>query len=104
MSSRRGGRILGLIIEGPKTMAVPVRSVLETADAAIAELLACQPAGHSLLQSFYISEAAFQRDIDRIFMRHWLLVGHASSAPKPGDYFLCEIAEESVIIVRGRDN
>ena len=37
-------------------------------------------------------------------MRHWLLVGHASSAPKPGDYFLCEIAEESVIIARGKDD
>jgi phenylpropionate dioxygenase-like ring-hydroxylating dioxygenase large terminal subunit len=85
-------------------MTVPVRSVPGTADAAIAELVACQPAGHSLSQSFYVSEVAFQVDIDRVFMRHRLLVGHASSAPKPGDYFLCEIAEESVIIARGKDD
>jgi Rieske 2Fe-2S family protein len=85
-------------------MTVPVRSVPGTADAAIAKLVACQPAGHSLSQSFYVSEVAFQVDIDRVFMRHWLLVGHASSAPKPGDYFLCEIAEESVIIARGKDD
>jgi Rieske 2Fe-2S family protein len=36
--------------------------------------------------------------------RNWILAGHASQAPKPGDYFLVEIAEESVIILRGNDN
>ena len=55
------------------------------------------------MRGLYNGEAAFERDIERIFMRHWLMVGHASSAPEPGDYFLYEMGGESVIIVRGKD-
>ena len=36
-------------------------------------------------------------------MRHWLCAGHSSSAPNPGDYFTYEIADESIIIMRGQD-
>jgi Rieske 2Fe-2S family protein len=66
--------------------------------------LATQPPAHSLHQALYNSEAAFRRDMERVFGRHWVLAGHAAQAPEPGDWFLCEMAEESVIVVRGRDN
>ena len=84
-------------------MDLAMPSLARTADAAIAALIDRQPAGHSLLRDFYTGEAVFRHDIERIFMRHWLLAGHASSAPDPGDYFLYEMAEESVIIMRGKD-
>src|SRR5258705_3765717 len=70
----------------------------------IASLVKTQPVAHSLHQALYNSEEAYRHDIERIFMRHWMLAGHASSAPKPGDYFLFELAEESIVIVRGHDN
>ncbi len=36
----------------------------------------------------------------RIFLKSWQYVGHASRIPERGDYFLFEIAGESVILVR----
>jgi Rieske 2Fe-2S family protein len=70
----------------------------------IKDLVRQQKPACSLQQALYNSEAAFEHDMERIFRRHWVLSGHASMAPQPGDYFLHEIADESLIIVRGRDD
>jgi Rieske 2Fe-2S family protein len=72
-------------------------------DDKIAALRSAQSPGHSLLQGFYNDPEIFRADIERLFLRHWLCAGHASSAANPGDYFLYEMAEESIIIVRGQD-
>ncbi|MGA2045458.1 MAG: aromatic ring-hydroxylating dioxygenase subunit alpha [Roseiarcus sp.] len=69
----------------------------------IAAIVARQPPAHSLDQALYNSPAAFRRDVERLFLRHWILAGHASLAPKPGDYFLHEMAGESLIVLRGND-
>jgi Rieske 2Fe-2S family protein len=66
-------------------------------------LLATQQPAHSLHQALYTSNAAFARDQERIFARHWVLAGHASDAAQPGDWFTAQIGTESVIIVRGQD-
>jgi len=70
----------------------------------IAEVLLRQPAAHSLHQALYNSPIAFGNDVERIFSRYWVLAGHASQAANPGDYYLCEIASESIVIVRGKDD
>jgi phenylpropionate dioxygenase-like ring-hydroxylating dioxygenase large terminal subunit len=67
------------------------------------ELIALQPPGRALLREFYNDPAIFARDMERIHLRHWLCVGHVSRLPNPGDWFLFEIAGESLIVVRGRD-
>jgi len=59
--------------------------------------------GHSLPQAYYVSPEIYQRDIERMLMRHWICVGHASAIPEAGDYFTYELDRESVIIIRGRD-
>src|SRR5260370_14763962 len=69
----------------------------------LAVLLARQPAGCSLAQPFYGDPAIFRHDVDRLLTRHWLCAGHASQAAQPGDYFLFELVNESVIVVRGED-
>jgi hypothetical protein len=69
----------------------------------IASLVATQPEGASLRQEFYADPAIFERDLDRMLLRHWLCAGHESSVQQPGDFFLFEIAAESVIIARGQD-
>jgi len=66
-------------------------------------LLDRQPPGHALLQEFYNHPQIYQRDIERIHLRRWLCVGHESRIPNPGDWFRYDIAEESLILVRGRD-
>ena len=40
---------------------------------------------------------------DKIFRRHWLLVGHESEAPGPGDYVTFEAVDERALVVRGKD-
>ncbi len=75
----------------------------ETRDNRIAALCSAQPPDHSLLQPFYNDPEIFQADIERLFLRHWLCAGHESQAANPGDYFLYEMAQESIIVVRGQD-
>src|SRR5258708_8839806 len=59
--------------------------------------------GFTLEQRFYVDPGIFRRDVEQLLMRHWLCAGHESSVPNPGDYFLFDLAEESVIVVRGQD-
>ena len=37
------------------------------------------------------------------FARDWLCVGRDEDAANPGEYFLATVADESLIVVRGRD-
>ncbi len=67
------------------------------------ELIARQPADHSLLQPFYMSPGIYRLDMDRFVLKHWHCAGHDSQIPGTGDYFLFDIDRESVIIVRGED-
>src|SRR5579863_6603048 len=69
----------------------------------IARAIARQRPGFSLDQPFYLDPAIFACDIERFLARHWLCAGHESSAAKPGDWLLFELASEQVIIARGQD-
>lgn len=84
-------------------MTIHASATTETTAARMSAIVARQPAAHSLDQALYNSPEAFQHDMERIFFRHWILAGHASSAPEPGDWFTHEMGEDSIIIVRGRD-
>jgi phenylpropionate dioxygenase-like ring-hydroxylating dioxygenase large terminal subunit len=72
-------------------------------DSLIAQSIAQHQKGHSLPSLFYAHPDIYARDLERIFFKHWLCVGHESRIPKPGDFFVYEIAGESLIVVRGRD-
>ena len=52
----------------------------------------------------YSDPEIYQFELDRIFNRSWLKVGHVSEIPNPGDYMLSYMGEDSVIVIRGRDN
>ena len=73
-------------------------------DRELQELIRRQPAGHSLLQEFYTSDAIYQRDVEQSILKHWHSAGHESQIPNPGDWRLLEIDRESVIVIRGQDN
>ena len=70
----------------------------------ISKLIEGQAKGSPLAQEFYSDPEIFQRDIDRIHLSHWLCVGHESRIPKRGDWFRFDIAEESIVVARGRDD
>lgn len=52
---------------------------------------------------YYLSDAWYQRDLERIFYRQWLFAGHGTSIPEPGDYFVFEVGNESLIVARQKD-
>ena len=54
----------------------------------------------SLPGVLYHDPTTYEEEIQRIFFKSWLYVGHASQIPQRGDYFLFNIAGESVIVVR----
>ncbi|MEM7226012.1 MAG: SRPBCC family protein [Pseudomonadota bacterium] len=51
----------------------------------------------------YRTEEFTALEKEKIFRRHWLLVGHESEAPEPGDYLTFEAVDERAVVVRGRD-
>ena len=63
-------------------------------------LIARQTTGYSLDRPFYESQEIFRRDMDALLTKRWLLVDHESRVPRVGDYFLFEIGQESIIIIR----
>ena len=69
----------------------------------IAELVANHKPGWALDQRFYSDPEIYQLELDRIVMRNWILAGHASQIPDAGDYLVFNLANESAIIVRGKD-
>ncbi|WP_377512166.1 aromatic ring-hydroxylating dioxygenase subunit alpha [Octadecabacter sp. R77987] len=75
----------------------------ESQVADIGSLIAAQKAGYALAQPFYLSDAIFAQDVDRVFYQEWQLAGHVSEIPDAGDYILFEMMRESVIVVRGDD-
>ena len=64
----------------------------------ICDLLDRQRSGFSLLQPFYTDPAVYERDLERAVLPYWLFVGHAARIPAAGDYFLVNVAGESIII------
>src|SRR6202011_1188720 len=54
----------------------------------------------SLLQKYFVSPETFAEEQKKIFSKHWLLVGHQSQIAKAGDYFVAEVAGESLIVTR----
>ncbi len=58
----------------------------------------------SLAQPFYQDRAIFQLEFDTIIRRQWLLADHESRIPAQGDYFLVKVAQDTIIVVRARNN
>ncbi len=56
----------------------------------------------SLPQRYFVSLDVFEEEQEKISSRQWVLVGHQSGIAQPGDYFISEVADESLIIVRDK--
>ncbi|MDE2305569.1 MAG: Rieske 2Fe-2S domain-containing protein [Gammaproteobacteria bacterium] len=51
----------------------------------------------------YIDPEVFELEMQRLWRRAWLYVGHDSQIPEPGDYYTTTLAREPVIMMRGQD-
>jgi Rieske 2Fe-2S family protein len=58
----------------------------------------------TLPQKYYTSDEVFEREQERIFSKYWVCAGHQSRIPNPGDYFLLNLFNESLIILRDKEN
>jgi phenylpropionate dioxygenase-like ring-hydroxylating dioxygenase large terminal subunit len=53
--------------------------------------------------SLYTDPQVFDDEMERIFRRGWVFVGHASEITGPGDFVTRRVGTEPVIMVRGKD-
>jgi Rieske 2Fe-2S family protein len=61
-----------------------------------------EPGAKSLPRRYFISPEVFAQEQEKIFSRQWVLVGHQNAIAQPGDYFISEVANESLIVVRDK--
>jgi Rieske 2Fe-2S family protein len=59
-----------------------------------------QPGAKTLPQHYFISPEIFAEELQKIFASNWVLVGHQSQLAEPGDYFIAEVAGESLIVAK----
>jgi len=59
-----------------------------------------QPGAKTLPQRYFVSREIFAEELQKIFATNWVLVGHQSQLAEPGDYFVPEVAGESLIVAR----
>ena len=53
-------------------------------------------------REIFVNEDIYAEEQERVFARAWLHVGHESQIPRPGDYLVSSMGEESVILCRDR--
>src|SRR5438270_6119010 len=52
----------------------------------------------TLPQKYFISPEVFEEEQEKIFARQWVLVGHQSQIAQAGDFFVPDVAGESLIV------
>jgi Rieske 2Fe-2S family protein len=64
----------------------------------------------TLPQRYFVSPEVFAEEQEKIFSKHWVLVGHQSQIADPGDFFLVSVppssdygaTQESLIVIRDK--
>jgi benzoate/toluate 1,2-dioxygenase subunit alpha len=51
----------------------------------------------------YLDQEVFDLEMERLFHRTWVYLGHTSQVPNPGDYLTVDIAKEPLVLVRQGD-
>jgi phenylpropionate dioxygenase-like ring-hydroxylating dioxygenase large terminal subunit len=55
-------------------------------------------------RSVYADPAIFELEMERVFGRAWLVLGHESQVKSPGDYFTTRMGREPVIVIKKDSN
>ena len=58
------------------------------------------PQRGTISREIFVSPDLYREELEKLFTRAWLFVGHESLIPNPGDFFVSRMGEESVIICR----
>ena len=54
----------------------------------------------TLPAKYYTSQEVFQEEMEKVFPRKWICVGHVSQVPEAGSYFLREVCGENMLVTR----
>jgi len=54
----------------------------------------------AISREIFVSPDFYREELEKLFTRAWLFVGHESQIPNPGDFFVSRMGEESVILCR----
>jgi len=60
------------------------------------------PKSGVISREIFSDKDVFQEELERVFTRAWLFVGHESQIPNPGDYYTSRMGAESVILTRDK--
>ncbi|MBI4605739.1 MAG: aromatic ring-hydroxylating dioxygenase subunit alpha [Planctomycetes bacterium] len=66
-------------------------------------MIAGRKPGCSLPRDFFVDDEIYRLDLDRIWRRSWLFVGHTCQVPEAGDYFTLEVDSDPILVIRGED-
>ncbi|HJS85834.1 MAG TPA: Rieske 2Fe-2S domain-containing protein, partial [Acetobacteraceae bacterium] len=59
--------------------------------------------GDAVHRDVYTDPDIFRLEMERLWARAWIYVGHISQVPNPGDYVTCDIGAEPVLMIRQQD-
>ena len=68
------------------------------------EVISNQKENFPLDQQFYTDPSIYDIDLETFFYNQWIFVGHESQIKNTGDYFIFEIGNESIIIIRDKNS
>src|SRR5262249_60979456 len=54
-------------------------------------------------REIFVDPDLYKEELDKVFTRAWLFIGHESLIPNPGDFYTTRMGEESVILVRDKE-
>ena len=57
----------------------------------------------TLPSRWYYDSGIFALEHERIFYRNWIYQCHVTDLPNPGDYHVGQVADQSIIVMRGQD-
>jgi Rieske 2Fe-2S family protein len=69
----------------------------------VADLVASRQAGYTLPRDFYCDELVYRAELESIWRRGWLFVGHSCELSTPGDYMTFAADNDSLIVIRDDD-
>ena len=54
-------------------------------------------------RAIFADEELYRRELEQVFLRSWLFVGHESQLPAPGDFVTTTMGEDRVIVTRTQE-